>query len=427
MKAVYDAGGVPGIVDMIDVVDEASMLGEAFGRSGVGEEDDEEVLRAHLAPASGRSGAFARGFAVGRGSEKGVAWILEAARLPGLTAEQRAELAACLPDSEEAWKLTEGDKDVEAAYWGSVYPFVGASGEQVEYAARKLVTHGRAGAAVELLWHHLGDETPPGSAVLMDVLEAFIREPGEVTQTRNLGHYLGELLNVLGKGTNVDQSRLARFEWALAKFLNFHRRPVLLHQELVRDPGFYVELLSFVFREEGGKPQGEVTEADAERAQLAYSVLDGWKTPPGVAADGATMEADVLVAWVERALELASAAGRRTMAEQYIGRILRYVPSGGDGVWPHEAVRELLESLKNPEIERGLEIEIYNSRGVVSSGPTEGGHQERQLGNQYAGWARALGRRWMRTAEVLKRVAEQYEREAYSEDGEAELRKDGMW
>ena len=185
--------------------------------------------------------------------------------------------------------------------------------------------------------------------------------------------------------------------------------------------------MSFVFREEGGKPQGEVTEADAARAQLAYSVLQSWKTPPGVAADGSTMEAKVLVAWIERALELASAAGRRTMAEQYIGRVLRYVPSGGDGLWPHEAVRDLLENLKNPQIEKGLEVEIYNSRGVVSRGPTEGGRQERQLGSQYAGWARALGRRWMRIAEVLKRVAEQYEREAYAEDGEAEVRKGWKW
>ena len=367
------------------------------------------------------------GFAVGRGSERGAAWIREAARLPGLTAEQRAELAACLPDCEEAWKLTEGDRAVEAAYWKSVYPLVPASSERVEYAARKLVTHGRAEAAVELLWRHLRDETPPGSAVLLDVLEAFIQEPGRVTQTRNLGHYLGELLDMLGKGTDVDQSRLATLEWALAKFLDFRRPPVLLHQELVRSPGFYVELLSFVFREEGGEPQREVTEADAARAQLAYSVLEGWKTPPGVGADGSTMEADVLVAWVERALKLANAARRRTMAEQYIGRILRYVPTGGDGVWPHEAVRDLLESLKNPQIEKGLEIEMYNSRGVVSRGPTEGGHQERQLGNRYAGWAGALGGRWMRTAEVLRRVSDQYEREAYAEDGEAELRKDGMW
>ncbi|MCY4110186.1 MAG: hypothetical protein OXG11_14325 [Chloroflexi bacterium] len=427
VKAVYDRRGVQGIVDMIDAVDEASMLGEAFGGSGVGEEDDGELLGAHLASASGRSRSFARGFAVGRGSKRGGAWILEAAQLPGLTAEQRADLAACLPDSDEAWKLTEADRAVEAAYWKSVYPVVRASGERVEYAARKLVTHGRAEAAVELLQRHLRDEEPPGSAVLMDVLEAFIREPGDVSRTRNVGHHLGELLDALGKHTDADRGRLATFEWGLARFLDFRRPPVLLHQELVRNPGFYVELLSFVFREEGGKAQGEVTEADAARAQLAYSVLQSWKTPPGVAADGSTMEAEVLVGWIERALELAGAARRRTMAEQYIGRVLRYVPSGGDGLWPHEAVRDLLESLKNPQIEKGLEVEIYNSRGVVSRGPTEGGRQERQLGNQYARWAGALGRQWMRIAEVLNRVAEQYEREAYAEDGEAELRKDGMW
>ena len=427
VKAVYDGRGVTGIVEMIGIVDEALMLGEAFGRSGVGEEDESEVLCAHLASASGRSRAFARGFAVGRGSKLGVAWIHEAARLPGLAAEQRAELAVCFPDSEEAWRFTEEDGAVEAAYWKSVYPIVQASSEQVEYATRKLVTHGRAQAAVELLSRHLRDETPPGNAVLMDVLEAFIREPGEVTGTRNLGYYLGEVLDVLGKRADVDQSRLARFEWALAKLLDFQRPPVVLHKELARDPGFYVKLLSLVFREEGVEPEGEVSEADAARAQLAYTVLEGWKTPPGVAADGATMEGDVLVEWIERALELGSAAGRRAMAEQYIGRVLRYTPSGGDGVWPHEAVRDLLESVKNPNIEKGLEIEIYNSRGVVSRDPMEGGHGERQLGNQYAGWAAALGGRWTRIREVLRRVAEQYEREAYAEDGEAELRKDGIW
>ena len=225
---------------MIDVVDEASMLGEAFGGSGVGTEDDGEVLGAHLASANGRSRSFARGFAVGRGSKRGGAWILEAAQLPGLTAEQRAELAACLRDSDEAWKLTEGDGAVEAAYWKSVYPVVRASGDRVEYAARKLVIHGRAEAAVELLQRHLRDEGPPGSAVLMDVLEAFIREPGDVSRTRNLGHHLGELLDALGKRTDADRGRLATFEWALASLLDLRRPPVLLHQELVRNPRFYV-------------------------------------------------------------------------------------------------------------------------------------------------------------------------------------------
>ena len=49
------------------------------------------------------------------------------------------------------------------------------------------------------------------------------------------------------------------------------------------------------------------------------------------------------------------------------------------------------------------------------------------LAAQYAGWSAALNQRWPRTAELLRRVAEQYDREAQAEDREAELRKDGFW
>jgi hypothetical protein len=219
---------------------------------------------------------------------------------------------------------------------------------------------------------------------------------------------------------------LARVEWALAKFLDFHRPPLLLHRELSQSPGFFVDLVSFVFKEEGGEPR-EVSDSEVRRAETAYSVLNSWKTPPGVSPDRATLDKNTLSTWVDEALDRASAARRRSMAEQQIGHVLRYVPHGADGVWPHEALRDLLERLKNPQIEKGLEIEIYNSRGVVTKDPLGGGGQERQLMAQYAGGAAALNQRWPRTAELLRRVAEQYEREAEAEDREAELRKDGFW
>ena len=319
VMAIHGGRGVTGIVNMIDVVDEPSMLGESFGESPVDEEFEEQLLRAHLASPDVRSRPFARAFVVGRATTRGVAWILQALQLRDLTAEQRAELLVCLPDRDEAWEIAERDTAVQAAYWNAVYPFVRGSIEQVEYAARKLVIHGRATAAIELLWRHFKDTNPPSSALLTDVLEAFIREPSEETLTGNFAYYLGELLDALAKATDVDQGRLARIEWALAKFLDFHRPPVLLHRELIRDPAFYVELLSFAFKAEEGEPLGEVSEADARRAQTAYAVLGSWKTPPGVSADASTMDADVLVAWIGQTLELSSAARRRTVAEQYIG------------------------------------------------------------------------------------------------------------
>ncbi len=91
------------------------------------------------------------------------------------------------------------------------------------------------------------------------------------------------------------------------------------------------------------------------------------------------------------------------------------------------ALRKILEQLKNPQIEDGLEIEIYNSRGVVSRDPLGGGGQERRLAAQYSARSASLNQRWTRTAELLRRVADQYEREAQAEDRKEELRKDGFW
>jgi hypothetical protein len=424
--AVRDDRGVEGIKAMIGLVDEPTMLGQSLGASAVAEERDEELLREHVASPDTRSRQFGRGFIIGRSSSRGVAWIVRALQVPGLTASQRAELLVCLPDRNEAWRIAEEDRDVDAAYWKIVYPHVRGSVEEVAYVTRKLIEHGRSAAAIELLSRRIKDAVPPSSTLLIDTLDAFIAEPKEEALTSNFAYYVGELLDALAKATDVDLSRLARIEWALAKFLDFHRPPLLLHRELSQSPGFFVDLLSFVFKGEDDELH-EVSDSDVRRAETAYSVLNSWKTPPGASPDRTTLDSDTLSSWVDEALERASAARRRSMAEQRIGHVLRYVPHGADGVWPHEALRDLLERLKNPQIEKGLEIEIYNSRGVVTKDPLSGGGQERQLVAQYAGGAAALNQRWPRTAELLRRVAEQYEREAQAEDREAELRKDGFW
>jgi hypothetical protein len=134
--------------------------------------------------------------------------------------------------------------------------------------------------------------------------------------------------------------------------LDFHRPLLLLHRELSQSPGFFVvDLLSFVFKEEGGEPR-EASDADVRRAKTAYSVLNSWKTPPSVSSDRTTVDKNRLSAWIDDALDRATVACRRTMAEQQIGHVLRHVPNLADGVWPHEALREIRERRKNPQIEK---------------------------------------------------------------------------
>ena len=93
-------------------------------------------------------------------------------------------------------------------------------------------------------------------------------------------------------------------------------------------------------------------------------------------------------------------------------------------MWPHEAVRDLIEELASQHIETGMEVEVRNSRGVTSRGMYDGGDQERSLADKYSQWAEATQARWPRTSAMLRRLAESYERDARRHDIDAERDED---
>ena len=97
-------------------------------------------------------------------------------------------------------------------------------------------------------------------------------------------------------------------------------------------------------------------------------------------------------------------------------------PMGDDGLWPHEAVREVIESMESSELEHGTALRVYNSRGVVSKNYREGGAQERELVTRYADYSRAMTQKWPRTAAMLRQIVDFYESDAARSDTEVNLR-----
>src|SRR5262249_41233865 len=113
---------------------------------------------------------------------------------------------------------------------------------------------------------------------------------------------------------------------------------------------------------------------------------------------------------------------RVRVGSQYIGRILRYVPTGADGVWPHEEVRDLIETAKDDDLEAG--VEHRSSRGVTSRGMFDGGALEREAAAGFGHGAERLKSRWPRDSAMLRRVVQSYRHEARVRDVEAEKRED---
>ena len=110
----------------------------------------------------------------------------------------------------------------------------------------------------------------------------------------------------------------------------------------------------------------------------------------------------------------ASQCGQLSVCDSRIGNVLAYAPEDPDGRWPCEPVRKLIENLHSEKLEEGLEIGIHNKRGVHWR--AKGGGQERMLAAKFRSFAEDVRSKWPRTAAVLKRTAESYEREARRED-----------
>lgn len=115
-----------------------------------------------------------------------------------------------------------------------------------------------------------------------------------------------------------------------------------------------------------------------------------------------------------------SAGGSEHDYDGQIGEVLASSPDGRDGMWPAEQVRDILESMGNSKLEEGLLRGRINRRGITTRGVFDGGVQEVDLAASYRDHSRRMNARWPRTAGILRILAEDYEREAFREDNEAE-------
>lgn len=329
-------------------------------------------------------------------------------------------LAAAVPPRRAMWSLAARvGPEAESAYWRDFYGFPEAS-EQAAEAVGQLLERNRPWAAIDVLAMEVNRQRSldPEQATRALSLAATTAPP----QFRGMvGYDVAEVLGALAD-QGVPEDELAPLEWLYLRVLDHgDRQPRALHAMLASRPEFFVEVVSAIYRAEDEEVK-EGTPEDGARAEQAWRLLAEWKRPPGVAPDGA-VDAGALVAWVRRARELAAEAKRAVPADSKIGAILRHVPPDTDGLWPHEAIRDLFEELQSDELENGMAIEVVNSRGPVWRGP-DGGQQERDIAANYAAAAQALSVRWPRASAMLTMLAGEYEEEARRHDVDARIHEE---
>lgn len=349
---------------------------------------------------------------------EGLAWLERTLSMPGFDdSTARSLLMAAVPFSRQFWEHidTVGD-DLAEQYWSRISG-IRAPREEWSDAVDVLVAHGRHWKALELLSFMLHEKLAVSVEQVKGTFEAIVSGTDTPQDPTMDGYYAQQLLQFL-EDSVPDDTDLPRFEFTLFPLLYDNQPSGALYRLLARDPMEFVRMIQAIYRAEG-EPKRPLSAREQAFGHLAFNVLREWTTLPGQRGDG-TIDGEALIEWVRTARLALSDSGRGAVGDEQIGEVLAASPVGTDGIWPAEAVREVIDTLGSPRIDTGIHIGRSNRRGITSRDPFEGGDQERALEKQYRADADVIATRWPRTARVLRGIADSYRDEATAHDLEAE-------
>ncbi len=417
VKETAETASIDGIARLAARAAVPTTVGEAMARL-FGDEFRETLLS--WLQADGARLDVARGWLMDRAYAAGPQWVAHV--LEDLDDEEtRLAMALQAPRTDELWRILDVSfPSLVDRYWEQVSP-LGIRSDDAATAVEAFISHDRSWAAITALAaelhrpHKDGRQLDPG--LVQNALESAITgRRGPDRNGGSLGYELGVLLDYLesrGTGAHV----LARFEFALFPVFEYQREPRALYRALADDPQLFVDLLSRVYRGKN-EPRQTADAQSAAAARQAWHVLHRWRSVPGLRNDG-TIDSDRLTKWVETARLLLRDRDRADVGDEQIGELLSGSPDGGDGAWPAEPIRDLIERLGSREIENGLHIGKANQHGMTSRGVYDGGDQERVLAARFRSWSAIVAGQWPRTSRVLRELAESYEREARRHDARA--------
>jgi addiction module HigA family antidote len=363
----------------------------------------------------------------------GFLWPIESNARQGLLravaervdANRQVRLFKSAPLDKVTWQaIDERYPELAVRYWSEVFPQWNrrAEGDLDELVERLLGARRPRAAfyAAHTDWERL--ETSLLRRLLTDV--ATVGAEAEGTYRLD-AYYISEALDELDGRAGVTVNEMAQLELLFVSALDHSKHGIPnIERQLAESPVMYMQVMALLWkRRDDGEDPPEWRIADPERrraaASVMHDVLRQMKRIPGTNADGQIAASDLLE-WLNQVRSLSAKYGRVDSTDRSLGELLANAPPES-GAWPSKSVCEVLERIASPEIARGFEVRVRNSRGAHWRG--EGGAQERELAARYRGWSQKRAFEYPYVANVLEEIAAAYDREAEWQDSQAKIGK----
>jgi hypothetical protein len=350
------------------------------------------------------------------GAERAEAWLRKVVDERGAAAEVVGKLFQAWPDRLETWNVVRHfGSEVVAAYWKQRSPlYLKGSRSELLRSLLMLLRYERAVEAIQSSLDRMG-EVP--SKLILRMLDGVIPQlnaKSAVPDTMT-NYYVEKALEELDRRGDITEHDIAVREYQFLPLLEYGGRTLRIHGLMAKDPAFFHSILRNVYRSEG-EEKGEIDPQTQANARLSYSLLSHFSRLPGQGPEG--IDCAGLTAWIDEVRRLGVDTDRAGITDSYVGHVLAHAPPDADGVWPPQAVRAEIERLASDEIERAIQIERYNMRGVHSRGVYDGGHAERALARTNYD-AATVSAPWPRTAALLRAIGKVWDEEGKRMDIEA--------
>jgi transcriptional regulator with XRE-family HTH domain len=405
------------------------IIGLAIGRAAIPDRVKDDFLRRSLLSVDEQESAVAQGIVFGLSPDPGDrtkrldAW-LEVARMEKWPTGAVARLLLLFDSNPETWRRTASlGPEVKRAYWEKQWLLPpGLPAADVNLALRELIAAGRPARALHEVIHRARDKIAP--AMVAELLAVAVEDDQKSGKLQLKVYEVEKAFDLLDRSGEVSDDTIAELEFKLLPYLEHSRRrgQLAIHRVMAREPSLFRDVLCLAYRPRNElrdeRQNDQPSEREVRIAGLCWGLLRNWQTVPGL--HNGAVDRVVLEDWIARVRALCSEADRLEVCDARIGNMLAHAPSDSqDDMWPCRAVREILPVFGSDDIESGLAMGERNKCSMTVRGPRDGGEQERELQDKYAGWAKGLRLAAPRAARVLDQLARIYDADAKREDDQA--------
>jgi hypothetical protein len=433
VKQLYADGGADAVLRLVSEVRVPYAIAEAAGGAGFTEAQIEELLSrsAERNPDTGFTVSLAALYRNLFGAERAEAWLQKTADKTA-SPDVIARLLQGWPDGLDTWRtIRRFGPDVTRAYWTQRWPrYLKGSRRELLEALLMLLRYGRAVEAIQSSLNRLPEVPIKLAFRMLDGVIPQLNARAAPADTKT-AFYVEKLLEALDLRSDVPGEQMAIREFGLLPLLEHGGRQLRIYGLMAADPGFFHAILRNVYlgkneerdevdTETQTKERDEVDTETQTKARLSYSLLSHFSLLPG--QTGNAVDAAALTVWIDEVRRLGAETDRAEITDNHVGRVLAHAPADPDGGWPHRVVRDEIERLSSDDVERAIQIERFNMRGVHSRGVYKGGDQERGFAKASCD-AAELSTAWPRTSALLRAIGKMWEEDAKRADLDAAQRR----